>query len=128
MECFVSSILLEVPCFFFFLQFQLLFSDFYHFHHVIWGMKWAKKVKTKNGQNMSSGPFSHDAAHIRMDDFCSVNKRLLQIVIQGMVVFSVATVCTSTLQKTGAMCVVWLKSIFSFHVSFPFQHLHQHRN
>ena len=64
MECFVSSILLEVPCFFFFLQFQLLFSDFYHFHHVIWGMKWAKKVKTKNGQNMSSGLFSHDAAHL----------------------------------------------------------------
>ena len=47
-----------------FLRFQLLFPDFYHFHHVIWGMKWAKKLKTKNGQNMSSGPFSHDAAHI----------------------------------------------------------------
>ena len=29
-----------------------------------WRMKWAKKLKTKNGQNMSSGPFSHDAAHI----------------------------------------------------------------
>ena len=27
-------------------------------------MKWAKKLKTKNGQNMWSGPFSHDAAHI----------------------------------------------------------------
>ena len=25
-----------------FLRFQLLFPDFYHFHHVIWGMKWAK--------------------------------------------------------------------------------------
>ena len=49
---------------FFFLQFQLLFLDFYHFHHVIWGMKWARKVKTKNGQNMSSGLFSHDAAHL----------------------------------------------------------------
>ena len=47
-----------------FLRFQLLFLDFYHFHHVIWGMKWAKKLKTKNGQNMSSGPFSHDVAHI----------------------------------------------------------------
>ena len=47
-----------------FLRFQLLFPDFYHFHHVIWGMKWAKKLKTKNGQNMSSGPSSHDAAHI----------------------------------------------------------------
>ena len=47
-----------------FLRFQLLFPDFYHFHHVIWGMKWAKKLKTKNGQNMLSGPFSHDAAHI----------------------------------------------------------------
>ena len=46
-----------------FLRFQLLFPDFYHFHHVIWGMKWAKKLKTKNRQNMSSGPFSHDAAH-----------------------------------------------------------------
>ena len=42
----------------------LLLPDFYHFHHVIWGMKWAKKLKTKNGQNMSSGPFSHAAAHI----------------------------------------------------------------
>ena len=36
---------------------------------------------------MSSRPFSHDAAHTRLDDFCSVRKRLLQIVIQGMVVF-----------------------------------------
>ena len=45
------------------LRFQLLFPDFYHFHHVIWGMKWAKKLKTKNGQNMSSGPFSHNVAH-----------------------------------------------------------------
>ena len=44
--------------------FQLLFLDFYHFHHVIWRMKWAKKLKTKNGQNVSSGPFSHDAAHM----------------------------------------------------------------
>ena len=33
-----------------FLGFQLLFLDFYHFYHVIWGMKWAKKLKTKNGQ------------------------------------------------------------------------------
>ena len=47
-----------------FLRFQLSFPDFYHFHHVIWGIKWAKKLKTKNGQNMSSGPFSHDAAQI----------------------------------------------------------------
>ena len=47
-----------------FLRFQLLFPDFYHFHHVIWGMKWAKKLKTKNGQNMSSGSFSHDAAQL----------------------------------------------------------------
>ena len=47
-----------------FLRFQLLFPDFYHFYHVIWGMKWAKKLKTKNGQNMSSGPFSHDAAQL----------------------------------------------------------------
>ena len=47
-----------------FLRFRLLFPDFYHFHHVIWGMKLAKKLKTKNGQNMSSGPFSHEAAHI----------------------------------------------------------------
>ena len=44
-----------------FLWFQLLFLDFYHFHHVIWRIMWAKKLKTKNGQNMSSGPFSHDA-------------------------------------------------------------------
>ena len=49
-----------------FLRFQLLFPDFYHFHHVIWGMKWAKKLKTKTRQNMSSGPFSHDAAHISL--------------------------------------------------------------
>ena len=48
------------------LRFQLLFPDFYHCHHVISGMKWAKKVKTKNGQNMSSGPFSHDAAHVML--------------------------------------------------------------
>ena len=47
-----------------FLQFQLLFPGFYDFHHVIWGMKWAKKLKTKNGQNMSSRPFSHDAAQL----------------------------------------------------------------
>ena len=47
-----------------FLRFQLLFPDFYHFHHVIWRMKCAKKLKTKNGQNMASGPFSPDAAHI----------------------------------------------------------------
>ena len=47
-----------------FLRFQLLFPDFYQFHHVIWGMKWAKMLKTKNGQNMSFGPFSHDAAHM----------------------------------------------------------------
>ena len=47
-----------------FLRFQLLFLDFYHFHHVICGMKWAKKLKTTNGQNMSSGPFSHDVAQV----------------------------------------------------------------
>ena len=46
------------------LRFQLLFPHFYHFHHVIWGMKWAKKLKTKNGQNMSSGPLSHDVAQM----------------------------------------------------------------
>ena len=45
-----------------FLRFQLLFPDFYHFHHVIWRMKWAKKLKTKNGQNTSSRFFPHDAA------------------------------------------------------------------
>ena len=52
-----------------FLRFQLLFPDFYHFHHVIWGTKWAKKLKTENGQNMSSGSFSHDAAQIQMKAF-----------------------------------------------------------
>ena len=51
-----------------FLRFQLLFPDFYHFHHVIWRMKWAKKLKTKNGQNMLSGPFSHDVAHMKNED------------------------------------------------------------
>ena len=50
-----------------FLRFQLLFPDFYPLHH-IWRMKWAKKLKTKNGQNMSSGPFSHDAAHIAVSE------------------------------------------------------------
>ena len=55
-----------------FLRFQLLFPDFYHFHHVLWGMKWAKKLKTKNGQNMSSGPFSHDAAHIPVTRECKL--------------------------------------------------------
>ena len=29
-------------------------------------MKWAKKRKTKNGQSVSSGPFSHDAAQLRV--------------------------------------------------------------
>lgn len=42
----------------------LLFLDFHHFHLVIWRMKWAKKIKTKHGPNMSSGPFLPDAAHI----------------------------------------------------------------
>ena len=28
------------------------------------GNEVAKKLKTKNGQNMLSGPFSHDAAHM----------------------------------------------------------------
>ena len=49
-----------------FLRFQLLFLNFYNFHHVIWRMKWAKKLKTKNGQNMWSGPFSHDAAQVEV--------------------------------------------------------------
>ena len=52
-----------------FLRFQLSFPDFYHFHRFIWGVKWAKKLKTKNGQNMSSGPFSHDAAHMSVGCF-----------------------------------------------------------
>ena len=47
-----------------FLRFQLLFPNFYHFHHVIWGMKWAKKLKTKNGENMSSGLFLLDTAQL----------------------------------------------------------------
>ena len=55
-----------------FLRFQLLFPDFYHFHHVILGMKWEKKLKTKNEQNMSSGPLSHDAAQIMR--FCRRRK------------------------------------------------------
>ena len=48
-----------------FLRFQLLFLDFHCFHHVIWRMKWAKTLKTKIEQNMSSGPFTHDAAQIK---------------------------------------------------------------
>ena len=49
-------------------------SDFYGFNcyfrtfitsiMLFGGMKWAKKLKTKNGQNMSSGPFSHDAVQL----------------------------------------------------------------
>ena len=58
-----------------FLRCQLLFPDCYHFHHVIWGMKWAKKLKTKNGQNMSSGPFSHDGARILL--CCCVSALIL---------------------------------------------------
>ena len=54
-----------------FLRFQLSFLDFYHFHHVIWGMKWAKKLKTKHGQHMLSGPFSHDAAQLLLSHTCS---------------------------------------------------------
>ena len=49
-----------------FLRFQLLFLDFYHFHHVIWRRTWAKKLKTKKGQNILSGPFSHEEAHLFM--------------------------------------------------------------
>ena len=49
-----------------FLRFQLLFLNFYKFHHVIWRIKWTKKLKTKNGQNMSSGPFSKDAAQVEV--------------------------------------------------------------
>ena len=55
-----------------FLRFQLLFPDFYHFHHVIWGMKWARKLKTKNAQNMLSWPFSHDAAHLLSLAHCKI--------------------------------------------------------
>ena len=47
-----------------FLRFQLLFPDFYHFHDVIWGIKWAKKLKTKNGQNMLSGLLYLSLIHI----------------------------------------------------------------
>ena len=47
-----------------FLRFQFLFLDFYRFHNLIWRMKWAEKLKTKNRQNISSGPFSHNAAQI----------------------------------------------------------------
>ena len=55
-----------------FLRFQLLFPDFYHFHHVIWRVKWAKRLKTEKGQNMSSGPFLHDAAQILLH-MCFMN-------------------------------------------------------
>ena len=55
-----------------FLRFQLLFPDFYHFHHVIWRMNWAKKLKPNTGQNMTSGPFSHDVAHLLL---CSISAR-----------------------------------------------------
>ena len=40
-----------------FLAFKLLFPEFYHLHHVNWRMKWAKKLKTKNGQICCLGPF-----------------------------------------------------------------------
>ena len=45
---------------------SIVIFGFYQYHHVIWRMKWAKKLKTKNGQNMSSGPFSHDAAKLSL--------------------------------------------------------------
>ena len=31
-------------------------------------MKWAKKLKTENGQNMLSSPFSHDVAQVVIRD------------------------------------------------------------
>ena len=43
---------------------SIVISGLLSLHHVIWGMKWAKWLKTKNGQNMSSGPFSHDTAQL----------------------------------------------------------------
>ena len=55
-----------------FYGFNCYFREFYHFHHVIWRMKCAKKLQTKNGQNMSSGPFGYDAAHLSL---LSLNKR-----------------------------------------------------
>ena len=65
-----------------FLRFHFLFPDFYHFHHVIWRMKWAKTLQTRNGQNMSSGPFSHDAAHLVISEHTrtSVNSEHLETV------------------------------------------------
>ena len=56
---------------------SIVIPDFCHFHHVIWGRKWAKKLKTKNVENMSSGSFSHDAANwylllLFIDTFFSV--------------------------------------------------------
>ena len=61
-----------------FLRFQ--FPDFYPLRHVIWRMKWAQKLKTKNGQNMSSVPFSHDAAHIVVSEpeLCESSCRLTE--------------------------------------------------
>ena len=40
-----------------FLRFQLLFPDFYHFHHVIWRMKWAKTLKLNMNKICRPGPF-----------------------------------------------------------------------
>ena len=40
-----------------FLWFQLLFPDFYPFHHVIWGMKWAKSLKLKMDKIGRPSPF-----------------------------------------------------------------------
>ena len=57
-----------------FLRFQLLFPDFYHLSDKI---KWAKKLKTKNGQNMSSGPFSHDTVHLLKSSKISSKQWLL---------------------------------------------------
>ena len=41
---------------------------------VIWGMKWAKKLRTKNEQNMSSEPFSHDGAQIRSEIYAHTRR------------------------------------------------------
>ena len=41
-----------------FLRFRLLCPDFYHFHHVIWGIKLAKKsLKLKMDKICRAGPF-----------------------------------------------------------------------
>ena len=69
-----------------FLRFQLLFLDFYHFHHVIWAMKWAmkwaKKLKTKMDKICRPGPFRMTWPRSHCENFALLMTNL-QLQIEG---------------------------------------------